>query len=259
MQVIGGMPCFANPTAACDHIEEAVLPAETLGRRYLVTVPTGPKDTAVPVTVRFVGNVDNTSLLFTPSIAGAPATLNAGQVVEIATVSTDFFVQGNHEFVVSTIQKSGSVVDPAGGSMAKGDPSLSNAIAVEQYRLKYVFLAPDDYDLSYADVAALSGTQLTLDGAPVTTTSTAVGNSGLVVFRIKLGAGNAGGHRLECDKPCGLQVIGYGSYTSYQYPGGLNLLSIAPPPPPISTAGGARARRWPRRGAACSGAARAAR
>jgi hypothetical protein len=31
----------------------------------------------------------------------------------------------------------------------------------------------------------------------------------------------------------GIQVVGYGSYTSYQYPGGLNLTLIAPPPPPI--------------------------
>jgi hypothetical protein len=29
-------------------------------------------------------------------------------------------------------------------------------------------------------------------------------------------------------------VLGYGDYTSYQYAGGLNLLTIAPPPPPIS-------------------------
>jgi len=27
-------------------------------------------------------------------------------------------------------------------------------------------------------------------------------------------------------------VIGYGAYTSYQYPAGLDLTPIAPPPPP---------------------------
>jgi hypothetical protein len=32
--------------------------------------------------------------------------------------------------------------------------------------------------------------------------------------------------------PFGVQVIGYGSYTSYQYPAGLDLALIAPPPPP---------------------------
>jgi hypothetical protein len=30
--------------------------------------------------------------------------------------------------------------------------------------------------------------------------------------------------------PVGAQVMGYGAYTSYQYPGGLNLTLIAPPP-----------------------------
>jgi hypothetical protein len=33
------------------------------------------------------------------------------------------------------------------------------------------------------------------------------------------------------NEPVGLQVLGYGKYTSYQYPGGLNLGKIAPPPP----------------------------
>ena len=30
-----------------------------------------------------------------------------------------------------------------------------------------------------------------------------------------------------------LRMMGYGAYTSYQYPGGLNLAAIAPPPPDI--------------------------
>ena len=31
--------------------------------------------------------------------------------------------------------------------------------------------------------------------------------------------------------PIGIQVIGYGDYTTYMYPGGLNLGQIAPVPP----------------------------
>src|SRR5260370_15921829 len=37
---------------------------------------------------------------------------------------------------------------------SRGDPSQSLMTAVEQYRVKYVFLAPDDYDVSFADVQA---------------------------------------------------------------------------------------------------------
>jgi hypothetical protein len=233
VQVIGGMPCFANPQNACDHIEETVMPAETLGAHYVVTVPTGPHGTPVATTVRMVGNVDGTTLTFSPSVSGAPASLNAGQVYEF-DASSDFVVSGNHEFIVGMVMKSGSVVDPGATLDAKGDPSLSSAIAVEQYRLKYVFLAPDDYDLNYADVVAPMGATLMLDGAAVSVAPAQVGTTGYGTYRIKLSNANGGTHTLTSDQPCGLQVLGYGSYTSYQYPGGLDLLSIAPPPPPIS-------------------------
>jgi hypothetical protein len=233
VQVIGGSPCIANPAAACDHIEESVMPAETLGQHYVVTRSTGPHDTAVTTTVRMVGNVDGTTLQYSPAVAGAPGSLNAGQVVEFDT-DTDFVVQGNHEFIVGMVMKSASVVDPTATTQAKGDPSLTSAIAVEQFRLKYVFLAPDDYDLNYADVVAPMNAMLKIDGAAVTATPTQVGSTGYGVFRVKLTTGaNAGSHTLESDQPAGLQVLGYGSYTSYQYPGGLDLLVIAPPPPPI--------------------------
>jgi len=233
VQVIGGVPCIANPSNACDHVEETVLPAETWGQRYAVTMPTGPKGSRAPATVRFVGNVDGTTLTYDPAVSGAPTTLNAGQVVEVDNVSTDFVVTGTKAFSVSTLQKSASVVDP-GSSPPKGDPSLSSATAIEQYRLKYVFLAPDDYDVSYADVVAPNGAMMMLDGAAVTTTGTQIGGTGYKVFRIQLGANNGGVHTLVSDLPVGVQVIGYGSFTSYQYPAGLNLLSIAPPPPPIN-------------------------
>jgi hypothetical protein len=231
VQVLGGQSCFANPSDACDHLEESVMPAETLGKRYVVTMPTKPGGGAAPATVRFIGNVDGTTLTYDPAVPGAPTMLMAGQVVELGTVNRDFIVEGSQAFAVTTIQKSASVVDPA---RDRGDPALSAAVAVEQYRKSYVFLAPSDYDLNYADVVSPAAATLTLDGAAVTTQSQAIGNSGFVLRRIPLAAGASGGaHSLEADQPVGLQVIGYGSYTSYQYPAGLNLRSIAPPPPPI--------------------------
>jgi hypothetical protein len=237
VQVIGGVPCVANPSAACDHIEQSIQPAETLGSHYVVNMPTGPHDTSVGATVRLVGNVNNTTLTFTPAVSGAPATLNAGQVAEF-DASSDFVVQGDHEFIVGIIMKSGSVVDPmpiTSTAPSKGDPSLSTITAVEQYRLKYVFLAPDDYDLNYADVVAPMNAMLMLDGKKVNANPTQVGSTGYGVYRIKLTSGaNMGTHTLTSDQPVGVQVLGYGSYTSYQYPAGLDLLSIAPPPPPIS-------------------------
>ncbi len=228
IQVIAGIACSYVPgdRPACDHLEESLLPVETLGRRYFVTAPTGPAGIAASHVVKLVGNVDGTKLTYAGSTpAGAPATINAGEIVNLGIVSGDFEITGDHELTVTTFQVGAG---PISGSR-QGDPAQSMATAVEQYRLKYVFLAPDDYETSYIDVVQPMGATLTLDGAPVAAKPTAVSSS-FGVTRIKLGPGKGGAHVLTATEPVGVQVQGYGAYTSYQYPGGLNLGRIAPIP-----------------------------
>jgi hypothetical protein len=226
VQVIAGISCTQMPhgTEACDHVEENVLPVETLGKHYFVTRPTGPNGTPDTHIVRIYGNVDGTQLTYPGGNPGGPTTINAGDFVEIPSVSQDFEIVGDHEFTVASFMHGAG---PNNGAR-EGDPSHSFMTTVEQYRLKYVFLAPDDYDSSYADVVAPANANLKLDGAPVTATPTPI-SSGYSVVRINLTT-NTGAHVLEADQPVGLQVLGYGAYTSYQYPGGLNLGHISPPP-----------------------------
>ncbi|MGH7297215.1 MAG: IgGFc-binding protein, partial [Polyangiaceae bacterium] len=122
-------------------------------------------------------------------------------------------------------------VDP--GDLAPnqvGDPDESLPAPVEQFRSKYVFLAPTDYPDSFVVVIEPVGATVTLDGVVATVAATPVGASGYAVLRLALGASNAGAHVLTATSPVGLQVMGYGSYTSYQYPGGLDLARIAAPP-----------------------------
>jgi hypothetical protein len=232
VQVIVGNTCFNNPTSApaCDHLETAVFPAETLGQHYIVTAPTSPDGDVKGHTVRLYGNSDNTQLVFTPKPAGAPSLINAGQVVDLGQLNMDFEVTGSHEFAVSSFQLGGTLADPkmvGDTTPSRGDPSQSLITAVEQYRLKYVFLAPDDYDVSFADVQGPMGASLMLDGAAVTQSATGIGPNGFGVTRIPL---MGGAHVLTSDQPVGLQVMGYGAHTSYQVPGGVNLVPIAPPP-----------------------------
>lgn len=230
VQVIHGHPCRFVPddTGACDHLEESVFPAETLGQHYVVSMPTGPNGTGVSQVVRIHGNVDGTVLTYPAGAPpGAPTTINAGQVVDLGAVAQNFEIQGDHEFAVATFQQGADAINPGG---MLGDPAQSISTAVEQYRLKYVFLAPTDYPVNYVDVAMPTGTMLTLDGVAVNVTPEAVGAYG--VARVPLPATNGGAHVLEATQAVGIQVLGYGSYTSYQYPGGLNLGVIAPPPPP---------------------------
>jgi hypothetical protein len=234
VQIITGISCTQSPIGqpACDHMEEIVFPAETLGRHYFVAPPTSPLGNVVGHVVRIYGNADGTTLTY-PSgkPAGAPKSLKAGQVVDLGIVAQSFEIVGDHEFAIATFQLGAALVDP--NTVApdqQGDPAQSLSTAVEQYRKKYVFLAPADYNVSFVDVVQQMNTTLTLDGNQVGIQPTAIG-SGYGVARILLGAGNGGAHLLTATAPVGIQVMGYGAYTSYQYPGGLNLDAIAPPPP----------------------------
>lgn len=229
VQVIASIPCITIGGPACDHIEETVLPAETLGKHYLVAQPTGPKGQAVGHAVRLYGNQDNTTLKYVPSKpAKCPATLNAGQVVDCEIVNETFEVSGDKEFGVSTF-----LLGALNYQDMKGDPSQSNVASVEQFRTKYVFLAPNDYPVLWADITATEDAEITLDGQPLSAAWTKIGTGPFGVHRVDLTkSGQDGAHTLTAKKPVGVQVIGFGDNTSFQYPAGLNLNLIAPPPPP---------------------------
>ena len=137
-------------------------------------------------------------------------------MADLGIVNKDFEIVADHELAVGSFQLGAELVDPTTeSSKRKGDPAQSLATAVEQYRKKYVFLAPADYEVSFVDVVQPLGATLTLDGNTVGIKPTAIG-SGFGVARILLGAGNGGAHLLTATAPIGIQVMGYGAYTSYQ-------------------------------------------
>lgn len=236
VQVIAGSSCSQitqDPLkiSSCDHLEESVQPAETLGRRYLLAAPTGPLGGPNPYRVRLFGNVDGTALTYPAGAPpNAPFSINAGEVADLGILEGDLEIVGDHELLIATFLVSAEVANPD-DFLQHGDPSQSQAVSVEQFRTSYVFLAPDDYDVSFVDVILPEGASVKLDGAPLPGAPTPIGGSGFGVARVRLGAGRAGAHVLHADMPVGVQVIGYGAFTSYQYPAGLDLAEIAPPPP----------------------------
>ena len=149
-------------------------------------------------------------------------------------VTTDFEVKSqdaSHSFAITTYTQGATLVDPTTPQPSQqGDPDQSMAVAVAQFRSKYIFLAPTDYTTSYATIIAPTGTTLSMDGASVTDTPATVGGSTFAVVRTKLSAGQGGAHVLTASNPVGLEITGYGAYTSYTYPGGLDLKPIAPAP-----------------------------
>ncbi len=103
-------------------------------------------------------------------------------------------------------------------------------VPVAQYRPTYVFPAPANYQASFAVVTAPLGTLLALDGVPVSASPTPVAGTTYGVVRLALQSTSSAAHQLIASAPVSVQVMGYGSYTSYQYPAGLDLGLIAPAP-----------------------------
>ena len=238
--------------ANADHMEETVLPSEVIGKKYIVVPPTTPNGNAVGHVVRIYGNVNGTHLTYPEGKpAGAPDTIEAGDVVQIPPLPTGqpapdctstaghcmvaepFIVEADQPFAVASFMVGGTLQMPGtDATNSRGDPSMSMQVTPEQFRKQYTFLAPADYLDNFADILVPRGAAVILDGAPLTATPTPIGRGDWGFVRAKLTAGNGGVHTVTTthDSGLGLQVAGFGFATSYYYPGGLNLNLISPPP-----------------------------
>ena len=231
VQVIGGHDCANVPatSAACDHIEESLFPVTTWGNSVLVAPPQSVMGAAAgngaadAQLIRVVSGTDGNQLTFDPPIPalGAP-TLKAGGFVDVPMDGKGYQITGSGPILVAQFMASGDKVDPldTGTPSSKGDPSLSLAVPSTQFRTDYVFLVPDTYTYDFVNVIAQTGAAIQLDGKTTTQKFSAIGSSGYGVARIPLAGGN---HAITGSSPFGIVVYGYAAYTSYMYPGGLNL------------------------------------
>lgn len=225
VQVIGGHYCANVPlgVAACDHIEESMFSVDALGRRYIVnapavtTIPNGKVET-----IRIIATQPNTMLTYDPPQAGAPTTIAAaGGYVEIPSTTASFSIEGSEKILVAQYMSG----QDAGGNT--GDPDMALAVPIDQFRTSYLFHAPTNYESNYVDVTAPMGAMVMLDGAPLTFVPIGATGFGLArVYPLSAGPAGDGNHAMMGTAAFGITVYGYGQYTSYWYPGGLNLTSI---------------------------------
>ena len=110
------------------------------------------------------------------------------------------------------------------GGAAGGDPAMALSVPIEQYRSSYIFLAPASYKENYVNVSAPAGDALMLDGTAVDLTKlTPIGGGKYVGGRLSITAGT---HTITASQPFGIEVYGLAPFTSYMYPGGLDVKSI---------------------------------
>ena len=241
VQVIGVVALTSVPSPEiggegyADHLEETILPSEVLGQSYVVTPPSSSTGANIGHHLRFYGNFDGTTLSYPGGAPpGAPTSLDSGEVVSLQTTES-FEVQGSQSFAIASFGRGGQAHTP-NAVPTVGDPAFSLAVATDQYRSRYVFLAPTDYLDSFADIIMPADAEATLDGSALTGSPEAIPGTDWVLIREALGPGVNGVHVLESvaiegDAPgMGLQVMGYGHATGYMYPGGLNLELISEPP-----------------------------
>ncbi len=231
VEVFGGSDCQYIPASepACDHLEQINFPLETLRGDYLVTLPYNKNGTPRQY-VKIVGTVAGTTITTNPAQAGLPTSIGAGQVVFFETTA-NFALTTSHPVIVGQFMESSGQFGSAcasGDTSAPtdcGDPSMSLAIATDQFRTSYQFIAPASYAENWVNVIAPTGATVTVDGTAVTG-FTAIGNSTFGVAHVSLCANGGtctGVHTAASTMAFGIEVYGYGVYTSYMYPGGLDL------------------------------------
>lgn len=231
VSVIAGHDCTMVPHSlwACDHLEESMLPTESLGTEQVVTAPRSTnalldlkaKD---PTYVKILSAAPDNDIEFDPPSIHAPVTLGEGEFIEVGPVSEDFVVKGTNRLLVSQFFTGKNPTGmPVQGEL--GDPSQTLSIPTEQFRKEYTFLAPVTYTQNFVNVFTKAGTSIAVDGTSIVDSEyEPIGSSGYVVARYAV---SGGAHSVSSSNgQFGIVVYGYGNFTSYAYPGGLNLEPI---------------------------------
>jgi hypothetical protein len=120
----------------------------------------------------------------------------------------------------------GGVCDD-GGSCAwtgVGDPALTMAVPVRQYRNEYIVHTPEGYRSNTLTLATSTGFAPFIDGVrvtapPISATAEPLG-SDFEIYRVSV---EPGSHLLQSSAGFGVVAYGYDCDVAYAYPGGLNI------------------------------------
>jgi hypothetical protein len=201
---------------ACDHIEEQLFPVNTWGNEVAVTAlrDRGRNESYL---LRVLASADDTLVRYTPTWARPPDRLRRGQYVEFEH-TIDMVVSASAPILVAQYMV-GQAATPGAN---EGDPAMVLEVPTRQFRQDYVFVVPATYTTSFLQAVAPTNTQLLLDGSLWNASREFFEASPWTAHRGRITAGT---HRITStdNRPFGIKVIGIAAYTSYMYPGGLDL------------------------------------
>ncbi|MGM0597452.1 MAG: IgGFc-binding protein [Myxococcota bacterium] len=235
IMVTAGHSCALVPFdyRACDHLEEVLFPLETWGNHFFIGLTHPVEEMTIETNVvRILSGAQQTiTVELAPSIHDT-IELDPGEYFEFIPAA------GNH----LEIKASGPVMVGkftvgqrywTESQVSAGDPSFGLVIPVEQFRTEYSFATPASMERNFVNVISLipDGSQeyIILNGEPITPDMYEPVNSGYGVARIEITGTNA--HNIHSPNEnirFGIEVYGFANYTSYLYPGGLDLQLINP-------------------------------
>jgi hypothetical protein len=210
-----------------DHAEQQIPPVRALGNEYAVAsfrdrYPGASEDRRH----RLVGAVDGTVLTFDPPIAGAPQTLDRGQIAELESDSPFLVSSQDHEhpFLVFTYMGGSGNLATQGAPPGYGDSDFVRITAGRQFLERYVFFTDPTYPETNLVVVRRKGAagfaDVSLDCAGVLSGWEDIGSSGTYqVTRVDLsrhdfepqGSCDNGRREMTSTEPFGLWVWGWGS------------------------------------------------
>lgn len=233
---VGSMLFLLPATGDADNQGQMVPPIRAQGWEYIGA----SYELQAPTVWQLVGAVDGTALTYDPAPpAGAPATINLGDVVEFSS-QTEFTVrsQGSgYPFYMAVYKRS----DDAGPTVGRTDsgPDFVNLLPPVQYRSQYVFVTDPTYVTTTLVFTRAKGSgDVTLDCAGKVQGWTPIGSGAFEVARLVFGQAAAAGckngaRRVTGTGPFGLLVWGWSFAASYGYPAGGNsapVNSVVVPP-----------------------------
>jgi hypothetical protein len=214
-----------NDDCCAEHLEAAILPTSTMGKRFIATrsPPRSASNYEVDV-YRVMAVVDGTSIT-TNVTPGVSYPLDAGEFIEFDSADP-FVLEATEPVHLAQFMVSQSYTDDY-----TGDPSMLMYPAFEQWRGAYLFTTGRGFDENYAVIAMPDGAEVTLDEASVLSgfcdapipISEVDGESYVeVICPIEDGA-----HRVDSGEVfVGVSVYGYYGAGSYAYSAGSELHQI---------------------------------
>lgn len=219
----------------CSSMPQQIPPVKALGSEYAIAPYTSRvSGEAERVLYRVLGVVDGTTLTYDPPVAGAPASLVLGQVVDFDS-ELAFTVESqdeDHPFYIA------QMMPGAPDGSAFGSAAFVGLVPPLQFLSRYVFFADPTYgtsDLVLVRVKDGAGfSDVSVDCAGAVSGWKPLGTSGryeMTNFYLERdgkpnGACRAGRHVATSDGPFGVVVWGLDAQVGYAYAAGGNAASI---------------------------------